>query len=215
MNRKKLINYLGLLGIASLISYAAAVFLSPLAFPGYNPLEQAVSDLSAYSAPSKQLWDRLSAVYSAGCVVCATCVAVYVSENKLSSKLFRIGIYLFVIMNWVSKLGYSMFPLSDAGKEIEGASETMHMIVTAFVVMLSIASLAILIIAGIKRKEVRGLGIWAGVALALMFMGPIGMAAFPPEVFGVFERFSTFAAVGYGAVLGVYLFRGFPTIERG
>ena len=40
----------------------------------------------------------------------------------------------------------------------------------------------------------------------MMFMGPIGMAAFPPELFGVFERFSTLAAVGYTAVLGVCLF---------
>ena len=45
--------------------------------------------------------------------------------------------------------------------------------------------------------------------IGMMFMGPIGMAAFPQKYFGIFERFSTFAAVGYNAVLGVYMFDGF------
>ena len=43
----------------------------------------------------------------------------------------------------------------------------------------------------------------------MMLMGPVGMAVFPPQYFGLFERFSTFAAVGFNAVLGVYLFEGF------
>ena len=67
---------------------------------------------------------------------------------------------------------------------------------------------------GIARdKEVGGPGIWAAIALSMMFMGPIGMAAFPPEYFGIFERFSTVAAVGYNAVLGVYLFDGFKKAQ--
>lgn len=50
--KKSLIQKLGLLGFLSFLSYAAAVFFSPLAYPGYNPLAQAVSDLSAANAPS-------------------------------------------------------------------------------------------------------------------------------------------------------------------
>lgn len=208
MNRK-LINWIGLAGILALISYAAAVVFSPLAFPGYNWMEQAVSDLSADTAPSRHLWNQLSAFYETGSVVCATCVAIFVSENKISSGLFRIGIYLFTVMNWVSKIGYQMFGLSDAGKEIAGFQEVMHMVVTACVVLLSIASLTLLVISGCRNKEVKGTGIWAAIALSTMFMGPIGMVAFPPQFFGIFERFSTFAAVGYNAVLGTYLFGGF------
>ena len=111
-------------------------------------------------------------------------------------------------------LRYQMFALSDAGKDIAGSQEVMHMAVTAGVVMLSIVSLTILIISGCKDKEVRGVGIWAAIALGMMFMGPIGMVAFPPQYFGIFERFSTFAAVGFNAVLGVYLFKGFGETKR-
>ena len=208
MNRK-LINWLGLLGVVALASYAAAMIFSPMAFPGYNWMEQAASDLSADSAPSRHLWDQLSALYETGSVVCATSIAIYVSENKTGVKLFRLGLYLFTIMNWISKVGYQMFALSDAGKDIAGFQEVMHMVVTVCVVLLSIVSLIILIITGCKDKEAKGVGIWAAIALIMMFMGPVGMAAFPPQYFGIFERFSTFAAVGYNAVLGVYLFNGF------
>ena len=84
MNRK-LINWIGLTGLLAFISYALAIILSPLAFPGYDWMAQAASDLSADSAPSRHLWDQLSAFYESGSVVCATCVAIFVSEKKVSS----------------------------------------------------------------------------------------------------------------------------------
>jgi hypothetical protein len=177
-------------------------------------MESAVSDLSAHTAPSRLLWEKLSAVYSAGSVVCATCVAIYVSDPKISTRLFRVGIYLFTIMNWVSKIGYSMFSLDDAGKGIDSFQEVMHMVVTALVVILSIVSLVLLIIAGCMSKEVRGIGIWASIFFVMMLMGPIGMQAFPPQYFGIGERFSIYSAIGFNAVLGLYLFNGFGNIRK-
>ena len=60
--KKSLIQKLGLLGIVSFLSYTAAVVFAPLAYPGYNPLSQAVSNLSAANAPSLALWNQLSAL---------------------------------------------------------------------------------------------------------------------------------------------------------
>ena len=208
MNRK-LINWLGLTGLLSLISYTAAVIFAPIAYPGYNWIEQAVSDLSADAAPSRALWNQLAAPYNLCGVVCATCVSVFVSEKKIASKLFRTGIYLFTVMNWISSVGYAMFPLSDSGTEITAVQETMHSVVTALVIVFSIASLACLVVAGCRRKEARGIGVWAAAALLMMLLGSVGTGVVPPEYFGVAERFSVFAAVGFNAVLGWYLFRGF------
>ena len=157
---RKLINWMGVLGIISLISYALAVIISPVAYPGYNWMEQAVSDLSADNAPSKALWDQLSALYSSCGLVSVTCVSVFVADNRVASRLFRTGIYLFAVMNWVSGMGYRMFPLVDAGKEIASFQEVMHIVVTALVVILSITSLVVLIIAGFRQSEVRTLGRW-------------------------------------------------------
>lgn len=208
MNRK-LIQWLGLTGVVALLSYTAAVLLSPLAYPGYDWMAQAVSDLSAETAPSKTLWNQLAAPYNICGVVCATCVSVYVSEHKVTSRLFRVGIYLFAIMNWVSAVGYCMFPLSDGGKEIASFQEGMHIAVTALVVLLSIASLVTLILAGFRKGGTRGIGIWAAVALSMMLLGSVGTGVAPPQYFGIVERFSVFAAVGFNAVLGLYLFAGF------
>ena len=208
MNRK-LINWLGLTGIAAFLSYTLAVVISPSAFPGYKWMEQAVSDLSAESAPSRVLWNQIAALYGVCSVVCATCVSIYVSENKVSSRLFRIGMHLFTVMNWISNVGYAMFPLSDSGKEIASFQEIMHMAVTAAVMLLSIVSLVCLIVAGFKKDGIRGIGVWAAAALLMMMIGAIGQGAVPPQYFGIVERFSVFAAVGFNTVSGIYLFRGF------
>ena len=73
MNRK-LIHWLGLTGTIALLSYTAAVVFSPLAFPGYNWMAQAVSDLSAESAPSRTLWIWKHSIrdLSADCMVIGT-----------------------------------------------------------------------------------------------------------------------------------------------
>lgn len=50
MKKKNFINYCGLLGVVAFISYTAAVVFSPLAYPGYNWMAQAVSNLSGSDA---------------------------------------------------------------------------------------------------------------------------------------------------------------------
>lgn len=42
--KKTLVHWLGLLGVISLLSYTTMVVFSPLAYPGYNWMAQAVSD---------------------------------------------------------------------------------------------------------------------------------------------------------------------------
>ena len=210
--RRTLIHWFGLTGIAALLSYAAAVIFAPLTYPGYNWMAQAVSDLSAETAPSRQLWNQLAAPYNICSVMCATCAALYVSQKRVGPRLFRVGIYLFMAMNWVSALGYGMFPLADSGKEIASLREIMHMAITVAVVLLSIASLVCLVVAGFREKTVRGIGLWAAAALATMMVGSVSTGIVSAQYFGIAERFSFFAAVGFNAVLGMYLFRGFVGI---
>ena len=201
--RKTLVQKLGLLGVVSFLSYAAAVVFAPLAYPGYNPMAQAVSDLSAANAPSLALWNQLSAFYNVCEVVCATVVCIGIQGQK--TKLLRSGIYLFALMEWISAVGYRMFPLSDSG--YAGAfQDVMHMVTTAVVVFLSIVSLSVIIAAGAKSRDCRTSGICAAIALGMMLVGALGMKAVPAEYFGIVERFSVFAATGFNAALGIHLF---------
>ena len=204
MRKKNFMNYCGLLGIVALLSYTAAVVFSPLAYPGYNWMAQAVSDLSATNAPSLRLWNQLSSLYNICTLICAMMVCAGIQGK--GSRLLRSGIYLFTAMEWISAVGFSMFPLSDSG--YAGTfQDKMHILSTILVVLLSIVSLVILIIAGVKRKEYRSFGVFAGIALGMMLVGALGMNIVSKEYFGVVERFSVFAAVGYNAVLGIELFR--------
>lgn len=202
-SKRTLPQKLGLLGVVSFLSYAAAVVLAPLAYPGYDWMAQAVSDLSAANAPSLALWNQLTALYNACEVVCVTVVCIGIQGRK--TKLLRSGIYLFAIMEWVSAVGYRMFPLSDSG--YAGAfQDVMHMVTTALVVLLSIVSLTVIIVAGVKDRECRSYGVCAAIALAMMLVGAMGMKIVPAGYFGVVERFSVFAATGFNAALGIHLF---------
>ena len=201
--KKPLIQKLGLLGIVSFLSYTAAVIFAPLAYPNYNPMAQAVSDLSAANAPSLQLWNQLSALYNVCEVVCATVVCIGIQGRK--TKLLRAGVYLFAVMEWISAVGYRMFPLSDSG--YAGAfQDVMHMVITALVVLLSIVSLSVIIAAGVKSRNCRSYGMCAGIALLMMLVGAVGIKLVPTDYFGVVERFSVFAATGFNAALGIHLF---------
>ena len=201
--KKSLLQRLGLLGVVSFLSYTAAMVFAPLAYPGYNWMAQAVSDLSAANAPSLALWNQLSALYNVCEVVCVTVVCIGIQGWK--AKLLRSGIYLFAVMEWISAVGYRMFPLSDSGYA-GTLQDVMHMAVTALVVLLSIVSLVIIIVAGAKSKSCRSYGVCAAVALAMMLVGAMGMKIVPAAYFGVVERFSVFAATGFNAALGIHLF---------
>ena len=201
--KKSLLQKLGLLGIVSFLSYTAAVVFAPFAYPGYNWLAQAVSDLSAANAPSLSLWNQLSAFYNVCEVVCATVVCIGIQNQK--SKLLRTGVYLFTVMEWISAVGYKMFPLSDSG--YAGTfQDVMHMAVTVLVVLLSIVSLTTIIAAGVKSKNCRSYGVCAAIALAMMLIGALGIKIVPADYFGAAERFSVFAATGFNAALGIHLF---------
>ena len=220
------INKLGLLGVVSLLSYTAAVIFSPLAYPGYDWMSQAVSDLSAANAPSLGLWNQLSSLYEICGIVSVTLVLIFIQGRM--NRTLRTGIYLFTSMQWISAVGFSMFPLSDSGYS-EAAQDMgdamslmfsgpfqdiMHMVVTILVIVLSVIVLIVIIVGGFRKRRYVSLAVWASAALLMMFIGPLGMAVAPKDYAGLFERFGVFAATGFNAVLGVYLFSGFKAYKE-
>ena len=195
---------LGICGIISLLSYTAMVVFSPLAYPGYDWLSMAVSDLSAVGAPSAELAGQLNALYGPCGLV--SIMAVCVASQNLKTKVLRLGIYFFAAMEWISDVGYKLFPwVADA--DSSHPQNAMHLIVTALVVIFSLAAL-ILSIIGAKKEGMKSLFIWACVCLTAMLLGPVGTGIMPKAVFGLFERFSTFSAVTFNAVLGTFLLLG-------
>ncbi|MCI5730723.1 MAG: DUF998 domain-containing protein [Eubacterium sp.] len=186
------------------MSYTAMVVFSPLAYPGYDWLSMAVSDLGAEGAPSEQLASQLNALFGPCGLVSIMFVCVGVAGCK--SKVLKSGIYFFAAMEWICNVGYNLFPwVKDA--PASNPQNVMHLLVTVLVVVFSLASL-VLVAIGARKEEMKSLGIWAIVCLVAMLIGPLGTSLLPKAVFGLFERFSTFSAVVFNAILGIYLMKG-------
>jgi len=198
----KLVRLLSLSGVVAAVFYFLHVYFGIQNYPNYNSLSQAVSDLTAIDAPSFVVASGLSALYSMFSVLGCTFLCLIVS-NQIN-KTFRLGIYLYTMMNWVSSIGYTLFPLS--GKGFQGTfQDIMHFyVVTITVVLLSIVSLILIFIGGRRNKETKVIAILGLVALLSMFLGSIGTGVAPKEYFGVFERFSVFSVVIYTALLGLF-----------
>ncbi|NOH02829.1 MAG: DUF998 domain-containing protein [Chloroflexi bacterium] len=199
---KSLIRLLNLSGVVAAVFYFLHVYYGIRNYPNYSSLSQAVSDLTATDAPSYIIASRFSALYSMFAVLGCTFLCLIIT-NQIN-KTFRLGIYLYTIMNWVSSIGYTLFPLS--GKGYQGTfQDIMHLyVVTIAVVLLSIVSLILIFIGGRRNKETKAIAILGLIALLLMFLGSIGTGVAPKEYFGVLERFSVFSVVIYTALLGLF-----------
>lgn len=195
---------LGICGVLSLLSYLAMVIFSPLAYPGYDWMTMAVSELSAVGAPSRELAAQLNSLFGPCGIVSVMAVCVAIAGCR-TGKL-RLGVYCFAAMEWLCMVGYSCFPwVSEADHLI--FQNVMHLAITVLVVLLSIVSL-VLIAVSARKENLRSLGIWAGLCLTAMLVGAVGTNTLPQSVFGIFERLSTISAVVFNAVLGWYLFSG-------
>ena len=204
MKKKKLINWLCLSGILSVMFYLLHDIIGAMHYSNYNWLSQAVSDLTATDAPSFVIASGFATVYKIfNCLCCALLCILIKSKSK---KTLKLGIYLFSIMNFISAIGYALFPLSSSGFEGTIQSIIHVYIITTLVVILSIISLILIAIGALKEKH-KALGVLAILSLVLMFIGAVGSRIVPREYFGVIERFSTYSAVIFTGILGIYGFK--------
>ena len=205
-----LVRRLCLTGILALVFYLLHDWVGALYYPGYDRLSQAVSDLTAVSAPSAAVAGGLSQVYGLFSCLCGTLVCIVAYESRAGNRLFRLGVYLFGIMLWISAVGYALFPLSEAGYA-GTLQDVLHTyVITSLVVALSIVSLVMIATGGFRYGgKLKIPAVLAAAALLCMFAGAVGVSVVPPAYFGVMERFSTYSAVVFTAVLGIYGYLGF------
>ena len=189
-------------GVTSVIFYFLHDVIGAQYYPGYEWTKRAVSDLTATDAPSFAVASGLVTVHKIFACICSAYLCVMVKNER---KVFRVGVYLFALMNAISAIGYALFPLSGSGYDGSVQSFIHVYVLTALVVSLSIVSLILITIGSFKEKN-RLLGILSIVALLSMFFGAVGSFNMPKEIFGLIERFSTYSAVIFTGVLGIYGF---------
>lgn len=200
-----------ILGIANAVFYLLHDIVGAMNYPGYKWMEQAVSDLTAEDSPAREIAKVFTGLHGKCSII--TCVLLCILV-KYVKKPIRIGIYLFTAMHTISNVGYDLFPLT--GKGYDGTFQSfMHVyVITAAVVLLSIASLVVIAVGSFKDQR-KKLGILALISLGCMFIGAAGSGALPKAVFGIIERFSTYSAVIFTAVLGVYWYIRFDGEKKG
>jgi len=204
IQKKSLYNWLCLFGPIACIFYFLHVYIGQSIYPDYNWMKQAVSDLTAVDSVSYKESSRLSSLY--GFCSCLCCIAVTLTIIGNKNKQTRIGVYLYTLMNLISFIGYTLFPLSGSGYQGK-FQDIMHLyVVTSLVVMLSIISLILIIIGGFKRNGNVVIAITGIMCLSSMFIGSIGMGIFSKEYFGLLERFSVFSVVLFTCILGIFGF---------
>lgn len=204
MVRKTTENWICLSGIIAAIFYFLHVIFGTLNYPGYSNISQAVSDLTALDSPSYIISTKYVTVYGAFSSLC--CTILFLMIKKSSYKIFNIGILLYGIMNWISFIGYTLFPLS--GKGFQGTIEDIFhfYIITISVIILSIFSLILIFIGGIKKNTIKWISISSIITFLFVFIGAIGTGLGPKEYFGIFERFTAFSIVVFTGLLGYFGF---------
>ena len=97
MKNKKLINWLCLSGVISIVFYLLHDIIGAMNFPGYNWMSQAVSDLTSTDAPSFIVASGFVTVYKIlNCLCCALlCILIKKEDKKtfyISSRICFISI---------------------------------------------------------------------------------------------------------------------------
>ena len=153
-NKNESIKYwLLICGILNAVFYLLHDCIGARFYPGYNWMAQAVSDLTATDAPSRLIASELTKIH--GIFSCVACTLICISAKGLwkeaSEKILRLGLYLFVAMNWISAIGYSLFPLTGSGYDGSFQSFVHVYVITVLVVLLSIVSLILIAVIAFSK----------------------------------------------------------------
>jgi hypothetical membrane protein len=204
LKNKKAIEIFSLSGVIGVLFYFLHVILGTLFYEGYNPMAQAISDLTASNSPSKSIARLFSMFYGIFTVVFSTCFFVYCKQKI--NRFVTFGAGFFCIMTIVSFLGYTFFPLSESG--YAGTfQDIMHMAVTIIVVLFTIIALISFITGFFRTEKLKYLAIISLCTFLLLLTGSMLMNILPKEYFGIAERINVYSIVIYTGILSLWMYR--------
>ncbi len=195
------------LGMLGVLFYVAHVVLGGILWQGYSHLQQPISDLTASGAPQRDLLSVFTWIYGVLCIAFA--LVAYLYTRRRVPKLTSAGLLVFLAMHLVS-ISYGFFPQDLPGAAVTFVG-TMHMVVTAAIVPLTILS-PLLIGFGLRRVD--GLRRFAAYSIVTGFFifvagGTTGLFfANHWPFFGLVERINIGALQVWTFALSWMLFRG-------
>ena len=202
MKSKKPAEIFSLFGLIGVFFYFLHIILGTFFYEGYNPMAQAISDLTASNSPSKNIAGFFSMIYGIFTIIFSICFFTYFKQKINRCVTFGAG--FFCIMTIVSFLGYTLFPLSEPG--YAGTfQDIMHMVVTIMVVLFTIIALILFIIGFFRTKKLKYLGIISLCSFLILLAGSMLMNLLPKDYFGISERINVYSIVIYTGILSFWM----------
>jgi len=196
--------------IVSLFGFIASVFyflhiiLGRMYYNGYDPLSQAISDLTALNSPSKNIASIFSFIYGVFNVIFV--IGFYKYFKGKINRIVTFGSGIFCNMVLITFFGYTFFPLSGAG--YAGTfQDTMHIAVTIVVVILTIITIMLFSIGFLKTKKYKYIGITSIIAFIFLIIGAMLINILPKEYFGIAERINVYTVIIYTGILSLWMNR--------
>lgn len=183
--------YFGLVAVAC---YFIHIFVGKAYFPHYDPKRQAVSELTARYSPSRKKAVLFADLYGLFSTLFSIFFLITVFDQSFGIALRLAAIFL-IGMCFISFIGYRLFPLTKSHNR-------MHLVVTAFVVALTILALIFFMI-GFIHIHVALFGVTLFVML-LLLIGAMLTNLLPTQYFGIAERINAYSTVLYIAILAVW-----------
>ena len=202
MKKIDIIKIISLFGIFSVIFYFLHILFGKMFYEGYSSIAQAISDLTAENSPSKNIARIFSMIY--GILSLIFSIGFYIYFKNKINRIVTIASFIFCSMNIISFFGYTFFPLSESG--YAGTfQDIMHLIVTGFVVFLTIISLILYGIGFIRIKQYKYLGIISIFTLFLLIVGAMLINILPAEYFGLAQRINAYSIIIYTGILSLWM----------
>ena len=205
-NQKKvqIARIVSLFGIIAGIFYFLHVILGRMYYNGYDPLSQAISDLTALNSPSKNIASIFSFIYGIFNIIFV--IGFYKYFKGKINRIVSFGSGIFCTMAFISFFGYTFFPLSEAG--YAGTfQDIMHLIVTIVVVILTIITIILFSIGFLKTTNYKCIGIISIIAFIFLITGAMLINILSEEYFGLAERINVYTVIIYTGILSLWMNR--------
>ena len=204
MKNSFIVKLFSLSGIIGVIFYFLHVFIGKMFYENYNSMAQAISDLTSLDSPSKNIAMVFSMLYGIFTVIFSIYFFIYFKQKI--NKFVTFGAGFFSIMTIVSFLGYTFFPLSEAG--YAGTfQDKMHIVVTIAVVLFTVIALILFMIGFFRIKNKKIISVISLCTFSLLLIGSILMNNLPKEYFGIAERINVYSIVIYIGILSLWMYK--------
>ena len=204
MKKISILKLVSLFGVFAVMFYFLHILFGTIFYEGYNSFAQAISDLTSESSPSKNIARTFSILYGIFSVIFSL-VFLFYFKGRIN-KIVTVALFVYCSMNIVSFIGYSFFPLSEAG--FAGTfQDIMHIIVTMIVVIFTIISLILYGIGFLRINYYKYIGVVSIFSLILLLTGAMLINILPGEYFGLAQRINVFTTVIYTGVLSFWMNR--------